>query len=69
MEDPTLPVSDSTKEKCINTKIRNSLGDKVKGTLTEVKMSRMDKKSELDQQKKTYHRDETPYVMCFLQST
>ena len=28
-------------EKCISTKTRNSLGDKVKGALTEIKMSRM----------------------------
>jgi hypothetical protein len=33
------------------TKTRNSLGDKVKGALTEVKMSRRRKRSDLDQEK------------------
>ena len=40
METPTLQ----------KTKTRNSLGDKVKGTLTEVKMSRIGKRSQMDQQ-------------------
>ena len=48
MEPPTLQ----------STKTWNSLGDKVKGELTEVKMSRIRKISELDQSKKTYQSDE-----------
>jgi hypothetical protein len=43
-------------EKRITTKTRDSLGDKVKGSLTEVKMSRRSKRSDLDQEKKTHHR-------------
>ena len=42
---------------------RDSLGDKVKGSLTEVKMSRRSKRSDLDQEKKTYHRGDRITVL------
>jgi hypothetical protein len=48
-------VSSHNIEKKITTKTRNPLGDKVKGTLTEVKMSRIRKRSDLDQEKKSIH--------------
>ena len=41
-------------EKRIRTKTRHSLGDKVKGVMTEVKMSRKGKRSELEKEKKKY---------------
>ena len=41
-------------EKHISTKSRNKLSDQVKGALTELKMSRMCKRSELEQEQKTY---------------
>ena len=41
-------------EKRINTKARNSLGDKVKEALTEVKMSGMRKRTTETNEKKTY---------------
>ena len=40
-------------EKRISTKTHNKISDQIKGTMTEVKMSRMRKRSELDE-KKTY---------------
>jgi hypothetical protein len=50
-------------EKCSNTKTHHSLGDKVNGALTEVKMSRMRKRSEVDQEKKTYQSGDRVTVL------
>ena len=50
-------------EKCISTKTRNRLGDKVKDALTEVKMSRMRKRSEEEQHKKTYKSSDKVTVL------
>jgi hypothetical protein len=48
----------------INPKTRNSLGDKVKQTLTEVEMSGIRKRSELDNQKTCQRTDTVLGLVC-----
>ena len=50
-------------EKCIRTKTRNSLGDKVKQQMTEVKMSMILKRSDLSNQNETYQGTERVTVL------
>ena len=47
----------------IITKTRNKISDQVKGVMTEVKMSRMRKRSELDEQEKTCQCTDTVTVL------
>ena len=50
-------------EKIISTKTHNRLGDQVKQELTEVKMSMIRKRSQDDNQKKTYERKDSVTVL------
>ena len=53
-------------EKCIRTKTRNSLGDKVKQQMTEVKMSMIRKRSELPNQNKMYQGTDRVTVLVLV---
>jgi hypothetical protein len=51
---------------CISTKVRNSLGAKVKQALTEVKMSIIRKRSAEADKKKTYRVADRVTVLCLV---